>query len=113
VVLLVLHQPLQLLHLLAELLGRREALGHLHEESRQLVAAQQAGRPPLQPVQQTRLHRGYTPRTRGNHMGERQRERERERPVNACLLHCTRVCIRGGNPQALQRFISCDFHLLK
>lgn len=51
-----LNQLLQVLHLAAQLLGRREALAHFHEESCDFVAAQEASRPPPQPVQDAGLH---------------------------------------------------------
>lgn len=51
-----LNELLQLLDLAAQLLGRREALAHLHEERRDLVASQEAGRPPPQPMQHAGLH---------------------------------------------------------
>lgn len=54
---LCLDDLLDLLGLPAQLLGRGEALPHLHEKSRHLVAAQKTRRSPLQPVQNTRLHR--------------------------------------------------------
>lgn len=46
----------QLLGLLAQLFSWRKALPHLHEERRYLVATQEAGRPPLQAMQNTSLH---------------------------------------------------------
>lgn len=58
---LCLHDLLQLLGLLAQLLGWGEALAHLHEERRHLVAAQKACSPPLQSVQNARLHRSCGP----------------------------------------------------
>lgn len=51
-----LNQLLQVLDLAAQLVRRREALAHLHEESRDFVAAQEAGRPPPQPMQDAGLH---------------------------------------------------------
>lgn len=47
---------LQLVGLLAQVLSWREALPHFHEERCDLVATQEARRPPLQPVQNTSLH---------------------------------------------------------
>lgn len=51
-----LEQLLQVLHLAAQLLGRREVLAHFHEQSCNLVAAQKASRPPPQPMQDAGLH---------------------------------------------------------
>ena len=51
-----LNQLLQVLHLTAQLLGRREALAHFHEERCDFVAAQEASRPLPQPVQDAGLH---------------------------------------------------------
>lgn len=51
-----LDQLLQVLHLAAQLLSRREVLAHFHEESCNLVAAQKASRPPPQPMQDAGLH---------------------------------------------------------
>lgn len=53
---LCLNDLLQLLGLPTQLLGRGEALPHLHEERRDLVAAQEARCSPLQPMQNARLH---------------------------------------------------------
>lgn len=52
----VLYQLLQVLDLAAQLISWWEALAHLHEESCDLVAAQEASRPPPQPMQDAGLH---------------------------------------------------------
>lgn len=54
-----LNQLLQVLDLAAQLLSRWEALAHFHEESCNLVAAQEASRPPPQSMQDTGLHSRY------------------------------------------------------
>lgn len=51
-----LDQLLQVLDFVAQLLSRWEALAHFHEESCDLVAAQETRRPPPQPMQDTGLH---------------------------------------------------------
>lgn len=79
---LCLDDLLDLLGLPAQLLGRGEALPHLHEKSRHLVAAQKTCRSPLQPVQNTRLHR-------------------------SCVDTNTRLLTRGGVNKNLNTMLTC------
>lgn len=107
-----LDELLQVLDLAAQLLGRREAPAHLHEQSCDLVAAQEAGCPPPQPVQDTGLHR------RCGDMAV-----SRPHPVHAPALsvaqstHQREAAWTGGAPEpphSGQRHgkTSCDLHLL-